>query len=155
MTYTLIDNDSDGRYEAVYGNKYTYIKISGKSAENQEIYDEWDDGIYEIIDGDRFYYADGIETEFNNVKKGDIVAMQIPSGLSLKNRSQTIDYVILTDRISGRVTGITQDGFSVDGKEYKTGVFIESSRGAGKVRYWALQKASYYTKRFMNAWRMF
>ena len=119
MTYTLIDNDSDGRYEAVYGNKYTYIKISGKSAENQEIYDEWDDGIYEIIDGDRFYYADGIETEFNNVKKGDIVAMQIPQGLSMENRSQTIDYVILTDRISGRVTGITQDGFSVDGEEYK------------------------------------
>lgn len=119
MTYTLIDNDSDGRYEAVYGNKYTYIKISGKSAENQEIYDEWDDGIYEIIDGDRFYYADGIETEFNNVKKGDIVAMQIPHGLSMENRSQTIDYVILTDRISGRVTGITQDGFSVDGEEYK------------------------------------
>ena len=119
MTYTLIDNDSDGRYEAVYGNKYTYIKISGKSAENQEIYDEWDDGIYELIDGDRFYYADGIETEFNNVKKGDIVAMQIPHGLSMENRSQTIDYVILTDRISGRVTGITQDGFSVDGEEYK------------------------------------
>ena len=51
--------------------------------------------------------------------------------------------------------GIYVGAGTVDGKEYKTGVFIESSRGAGKVRYWALQKASYYTKRFMNAWRMF
>lgn len=51
--------------------------------------------------------------------------------------------------------GIYVGAGTVDGKEYKTGVFIESSRGAGKVRYWAFQKASYYTKRFMNAWRMF
>ena len=51
--------------------------------------------------------------------------------------------------------GIYVGAGTLDGKEYKTGVFIESSRGAGKVRYWALQKASYYTKRFMNAWRMF
>ena len=51
--------------------------------------------------------------------------------------------------------GIYVGAGTVDGKEYKTGVFIESSRGAGKVRYWAFQKATYYTKRFMNAWRMF
>lgn len=51
--------------------------------------------------------------------------------------------------------GIYVGAGEVDGKKYSTGVFIESSHGAGKVRYWALQKASYYTKRFMNAWRMF
>ncbi len=51
--------------------------------------------------------------------------------------------------------GIYVGAGTVDGKEYKTGVFIESSSGAGKVRYWAFQKATYYTKRFMNAWRMF
>lgn len=51
--------------------------------------------------------------------------------------------------------GIYVGAGTVDGKEYKTGVFIESSRGARKVRYWAFQKATYYTKRFMNAWRMF
>lgn len=51
--------------------------------------------------------------------------------------------------------GIYVGAGTVNGKEYKTGVFIESSHGAGKVRYWAFQKATYYTKRFMNAWRMF
>lgn len=51
--------------------------------------------------------------------------------------------------------GIYVGAGEVDGKKYSTGVFIESSHGAGKVRYWAFQKASYYRIRFMNAWRMF
>lgn len=63
--------------------------------------------------------------------------------------SNTADPTICTH------VGIYVGAGTVNGKEYKTGVFIESSHGAGKVRYWAFQKATYYTKRFMNAWRMF
>lgn len=46
---------------------------------------------------------------------------------------------------------------TVDGKTYSSGVFIEASRGAGKVRYNYIPATgtSYYTRNFMNAWRLF
>ena len=44
----------------------------------------------------------------------------------------------------------------VNGKTYSSGVFIEASRGAGKVRYnyIAPNGSSYYTRNFMFAWRV-
>ena len=45
---------------------------------------------------------------------------------------------------------------TVSGKKYSSGVFIESSRGAKKVRYNYIAKTgtSYYTRNFMGAWRI-
>ena len=45
---------------------------------------------------------------------------------------------------------------TVNGKKYSTGVFIESSRGAGKVRYNYIPATgtNYYTRNFMGAWRI-
>ena len=45
------------------------------------------------------------------------------------------------------------EGF-VNGKK-RSDVFIESSSGAGEVRYCWFGKATYYKRAFMNAWRMF
>ena len=44
----------------------------------------------------------------------------------------------------------------VDGRSYSSGVFIEASRGARKVRYnyIAPEGSSYYTRNFMFAWRI-
>lgn len=42
---------------------------------------------------------------------------------------------------------------TVGGRHYDSGVFIESSRSAGKVRYNYIGQ-SYYTRNFMGAWRI-
>lgn len=52
--------------------------------------------------------------------------------------------------------GIYVGAGTVGGKNYSSGVFIESSRGAGKVRYNYIPATgtSYYVRNFMNAWRI-
>lgn len=118
MTYTLVSNDGDNTYECIYANAYTYMKVSMKNTEDGFFYDDWSGKKIQIMENDTVRYSDGIPAILDDIKKNDIVAVKTPIGLDISSRDKNLEFIVMTQYVSGHVEGTWTDGIVIGGVEY-------------------------------------
>ncbi len=107
---TLIDNDTDGTYDVAVINSYRPIVVKSVNAKTQTIYDNHgkaavsagEDGYLDVIDGKK-------PGNIGNIEKDSVI---LAAECKTKNLD-CIKAVIINDMAKGRITKISEDGFSL------------------------------------------
>ena len=118
---TLVDNDSDGAYEVVLVMDGGIMSVGNVNDNKKCIYDTISGKSIDFSDGTIIRaYQNGARAYINSIKKGSVVEYYQSA-----DKKYTEIY-ILTDALTGVVTGKGDDCIYVDDKEYKFSDYFKS-----------------------------
>lgn len=111
---SLIDNNTDGKYDVAVITSYRSVVVKGTNASTQSIYDKFgakavsvgEDGYLEVI-------ADGSRGSIGNVEKDSVVLAAESYGGSFKYAK----VLVLTDAAKGKITMISDDSYFLGERE--------------------------------------
>lgn len=128
-TLKLVDNDGDGTYDIVFVTKYDFYMIQNASKSDKEIYIYDADGNTLTIDLVKVdckvnVWVNGDNKDFSVLTK-DTAVMAVDSGT--RDDIRLIDFYVLTDKLSGKLSSANDEYIILDGKRYESSSVLDTA----------------------------